>query len=146
MLSLKLHYLPPLERLSTAIFGFVFLFAGIGHFVVMIGIEGVIGPNTILLYLPPWLPFPEFLVWATGPTEILGGLALFTHKYRKAAAWFLLVHLMAFLSIHGWHVWVGGNLGEQIAPIPVWVTWARLSFQFVMIGLMWRIATIPRSL
>lgn len=140
MISLNLHHLPLLERLSTAILGFVFIFAGIGHFVVMIGIEGIIGPNTILLYLPPWLPYPEFLVWITGPTEIIGGLLLFTHKHRKKAAWFLLLHLVAFLSIHGWHVWVGGNLGDLIAPIPLWVTWARLLFQFVMIWLMWRIA------
>lgn len=140
MISLNLHHLPLLERLSTAILGFVFIFAGIGHFVVMIGIEGIIGPNTILLYMPPWLPYPEFLVWITGPTEIIGGLLLFTHKHRKTAAWFLLLHLVAFLSIHGWHVWVGGNLGDLIAPIPLWVTWARLLFQFVMIWLMWRIA------
>lgn len=140
MISLNLHHLPLLERLSTAILGFVFIFAGIGHFVVMIGIEGIIGPNTILLYMPPWLPFPEFLVWITGPTEIIGGLLLFTHKHRKKAAWFLLLHLVAFLSIHGWHVWVGGNLGDLIAPLPLWITWARLLFQFVMIWLMWRIA------
>jgi uncharacterized membrane protein len=131
MISLKLGQLPAIERLSIAIFSFVFIIAGLGH---------LIGPDLAIPYMPEWMPWKWHLVFWTGFTEIAGGIGLLLPKFRKMSAWFLLMHLVAFLSLHGWHVWVGGNIGEGVAPIPVWLAWMRLAFQFVLIWLMWKIA------
>lgn len=127
MISLNLGQLPPSKRYSVAIFSFVFIIAGFGH---------ILFTQHALPYMPEWMPLKWHLIFWTGFTEIIGGVGLLIQTYRKFAAQFLLLHLVAYLSLHGWHVWVGGVLQPNEIELPIWVVWIRLLFQFVLIWLM----------
>lgn len=130
MLTLNLGQYPPLERYSIAVFSFVFILAGIAH---------MIAPELAVDYMPDWIPGAWYWVFWTGPTEIIGGIALLTKRYRHYGAWFLQLHLVGYLLLHGWHVWIGGELPSGVEPIPLGIVWVRLLFQFVLIWLMARI-------
>lgn len=130
MISLHLRNLPLLERMSIAAFAFVFIIAGILH---------MIYPEFALPYMPPWIPGAWYWVFWTGPTEIIAAFAMLSKRFRLAGAWMVQAHLVGYLLLHGWHVWIGGQVPGNIEPIPLWLVWVRLAFQFVLIALMHRV-------
>ena len=66
--------------------GPVFVFAGAMHFVI---------PKVYKRIVPPYLPAPEALVYASGVAEIAGGLGLMVPRTRRRAGWWLLATLAA---------------------------------------------------
>jgi len=79
--------------------------------------------------MPPYLPWPLALVQMSGIAEILGGLGVLFRPTQRAAAWGLILLLVAVfpanlqIALHGWP---GMN-------VPSWALWARLPFQIVFI-------------
>jgi uncharacterized membrane protein len=67
--------------------GLLFLFTASGHFVQTAAMAQM---------LPPWVPAREALVYLTGVLEIAIGLALFSTRWRRAAAWAAAAVLVAF--------------------------------------------------
>src|ERR1017187_759383 len=63
-----------------------FVFAGVMHFVI---------PKTYRRIMPPYVPAPEAMVYASGVAEIAGGAGLMLKSSRRAAGWWLIGTLIA---------------------------------------------------
>jgi uncharacterized membrane protein len=103
----------PFSILLLSIF---FIAAGVNHF---------LNPQPYLAMMPPALPFPEALNFISGAAEVLGGLGVLMHRFRRAAGVGLMILLLAIFPANI-HVAMHGWAGVDLAP---WVLWARLPFQ-----------------
>ncbi len=99
---------------------FLFVGAGILHFVYT---------ELYIHIVPGYLPDPLLLVQISGVAEILGGIGLVIPQTRKAAAWGIIVLLVAVLpaninmAIHH----------AQFSGMPVWALWGRVPLQVPLI-------------
>lgn len=106
-----------LFRWLLAIF---FIAAGLNHFR---------DPALYESMIPPAFPRPDLLNLISGAAEVAGGIGICLAKFRRMAAWGLIVLLVAVfpanlhLAINGW----------PEVNIARWVLWARLPFQVVFI-------------
>lgn len=110
-------------KLAFKIILAVFLiFAGTMHFV---------SPRPFERIIPSYLPSPLLLVYISGVFEIAGGVGLFIPQFSRAAAWGIIVLLIAVfpaninMALH--------NIPFGSGPTPTWLLWARLPLQFVLI-------------
>lgn len=69
------------QKISIVIIANFFLVGGIGHFV---------QPQFFINIVPPYLPYPEALVYISGVFEILGALGLFFPQTRQWAGYGLI--------------------------------------------------------
>ena len=105
-------------RLLRGLCGPFFVFAGVMHFV---------KPRAYKSIMPPYLPAPEALVYASGVAEIAGGAGLMVARVRRPAGWWLIATLVAVfpanlhMALHP----------EQFPQVPggAPALWARLPFQ-----------------
>ena len=65
--------------------------AGIFHFV---------NPKLYVPFVPQFLPFTVFIIYASGVVEILLGLMLLSKKYAITGAWGIFLLMLIFLPIH----------------------------------------------
>lgn len=108
-----------------------FILAGAMHFII---------PKTYQRIVPPYMPAPELLVFASGVAEIAGGAGLMSRTRRRTAGWWLIATLIAVfpanvhMALHP----------EDYAEIPggAIALWARLPFQGVFIG--WVLTAMDR--
>jgi len=116
-----------MKKIMSLIIGASFIFAGTMHFV---------RPAGFLAIMPEFIPFHAFWVYASGVVEIAGGLGLFFSNYRKVAGWTLFILLIVVFPAN-----INMAVNEiQLPgsdPLPVWVMWARLPFQFVFMYIVW---------
>jgi uncharacterized membrane protein len=110
-------------RLILSIF---FLVAGLTHFVF---------PHNYILIVPPILPSPGLIVLFSGIAEIAGGLGLLFPLTQRAAAWGLVLLLIAVFPANIYmavaHLPFSGVLGKS------WLQWLRLPLQFPLIYWAW---------
>ena len=88
-------------------------------------------PAAYLKIMPPYVPWPEAMVYVSGIAEIAGGLGLLLPATRRLAAWGLVALLIAVFPAN---VYMATNpiyLGAS--PMPGWIAWARLPLQGVLI-------------
>lgn len=106
-------------RLALAL---VFITVGILHFT---------HTNKFIQIVPPFIPSPKTMVYISGIFEILGAIGLLTFRYRKIAAFGLVLLLIAvfpaniYMAVN--NVQLGGILNNQI------LQWLRIPFQGVII-------------
>ena len=105
------------------LFALCMIAAGISHFVI---------PYTYVKIVPPQLPYPEAIVYISGFFEILGGIGLLVPPTSQAAAWGLVVLLIAVYP---------ANINMAVNHIHIdnipdgnWFQAIRLPFQFVLIA------------
>jgi uncharacterized membrane protein len=110
-------------RLVRRAAGPFFVFAGVMHFVI---------PGTYRRIVPPYLPAPDALVYASGVAEIAGGVGIMPKATRRSAGWWLIATLVAVFP---------ANLHMALHPdefpkVPGGAAslWARLPFQAVFIA------------
>ena len=81
-------------------------------------------------------PRPKLLVLISGGAEILGGLGLFTSRFRRPAAYGLAILLVAVFPANIYmavaHVPFRGLLGNR------WLQWLRLPIQVPLIWWAWQ--------
>jgi uncharacterized membrane protein len=103
--------------------GPVFVAAGVMHFVI---------PKTYRRIVPPYIPAPEAMVYASGVAEIAGGVGLISRRYRRVAGWWLIATLVAVfpanvhMALHP-EEYKGVPGGEK-------AFWARLPLQGVFVA------------
>jgi uncharacterized membrane protein len=68
------------------LFGPFFVFAGIMHFAI---------PRTYEAIVPPGLPNPRAIVYASGVAEIAGGAGVMHPRTRRIASWWSVATLLA---------------------------------------------------
>ena len=98
----------------------LYVFAGINHFV---------HSKIYLSIMPSWLPSQLWLVYISGALEIILGLLLLPLATRCAAAWAIIVLLIAIFPAN---IQMSLNYYRQGNPY-FWLTLLRLPLQFVLI-------------
>jgi len=108
------------------LFGPVFIFAGIMHFVIPRRYESIV---------PDYLPRRRALVYASGVEEIAGGAAVLHPRTRQIGSWWSIATLIGVFpaSVHmalhpGRYRSIPGRLPALIARLPfhaLLISWAR---------------------
>jgi uncharacterized membrane protein len=110
----------------------LFVFAGSFHF---------IAPQLYLKIVPPYLPAHLPIVYISGAAEILGGIGLLIRFTRQAAAWGLVVLLIAVLPANIYmataHLPIPGVMGQS------WAQWLRIPLQLPLIYWAWLYTRTP---
>ena len=88
-----MHWAKSGDSLSTTIIHLLALAYGVPF--VMVGIEHFRDPQKFVDIVPPYLPFPLFLVYLTGLMEIAGGLGIIYPETRIMAGRFMVLFLLA---------------------------------------------------
>jgi uncharacterized membrane protein len=112
------------SRLALAVF---FVVAGITHF---------LAPTPYLAMMPPSIPWPAAMVALTGIAEILGGLGVLFGSTRRAAGVWLIALLIALFPANVYAISIGMEISGY--AVPVWMLWARLPLQLLLIAWVWR--------
>ena len=110
--------------------GFKYLMAA---FYVLAGINHFLNPAVYLKIMPPYLPWHQFMVEASGVCEIALGLLLLVPRWTRWAAWGLIALLIAVFPAN-LHMAAHPELYPEIPPAALW---ARLPLQVVLIAWAW---------
>ena len=113
-----------LRRIGLISIALLFLSSGTLHF---------IRTETFVKIVPPYIPFRYAAVYVSGVAELAGGMGLLIPRLRCPAAWGLVALLVAVFPAN---VYMATN--EIQVPnqrVAVWVLWARLPLQAVLIWL-----------
>lgn len=105
-----------MKKLLRYLLTLFFIVAGVNHF---------INPQFYLPLIPPYFPFPEAINVVAGIVEILFGFGLLLEKTRKAAAWGIVLLLVAFIPSHVYFIQIGSCVPDGLC-VPAWVGWVRL--------------------
>lgn len=105
-----------------------FLLGGIGHFALTDAFTSVV---------PPYVPYPRFVVLATGAIEIAGALALVRSAWRERVGWALMAFTICVTPVH-----IDMLINADRHAIAAPALWARLLFQPVYVWIIW-FATRP---
>ena len=108
------------------LFGPVFIFAGVMHFV---------KPRTYESIVPDYLPASRALVYASGVAEIAGGASLLHERTRRVGSWWSIATLIAVfpanvhMALHPERYrMIPGGRRALIARLPfqlLFIAWAR---------------------
>jgi uncharacterized membrane protein len=104
-------------------------------FMINAGPQQLKKPQFFSLFVPVFLPFKNFIIYASGLVEILLGVFLIIPKYKKVAATGIFILMLFFLPIHIWDVFsetpaIGSHKKALI----------RLPVQFILIALAYLIS------
>lgn len=111
------------KQTLKGVFAVCIIVAGITHF---------IAPDTYVKIVPPQLPYPEAIVYISGFFEILGGIGLLIPFVSQAAAWGLVLLLIAVYPAN--INMAVNNIHLNNVPDGNWFQAIRLPFQFVLIA------------
>jgi uncharacterized membrane protein len=112
------------QRIALFIVAGFFCFAGVGHFT---------NTEFFVAIVPPYLPAPHALVYASGVFEILGGVGVLLPATRRLAGYGLLALLVAVYPANI-HMALHPELFPEMSPTALYV---RLPLQFVIAGIVW---------
>ncbi len=112
--------------IGRVLLALLFIGAGSLHFLI---------PQTYMRIMPPYLPAHLALIYISGVAEILGGVGLLVPSTRQAAAWGLIVLLIAVMPANIYmataHIPAPGIMGQS------WAQWLRLPMQIPLIYWAW---------
>ncbi|MFD2932451.1 DoxX family protein [Spirosoma flavum] len=106
-------------NLSLYIQAIIYIAAGTNHF---------INPKTYLAIMPPYIPAHNLMVTLSGIAEIVLGIGLLFPATRSLSAWGLVLLLVAVFPANVYMV-----TSSRFRKLPVWLRWARLPLQGVLI-------------
>src|SRR4051812_19858095 len=89
-------------------------------------------PKPFARAVPDYMPYPLTLVYVSGFFEILGGVGLMVPGVSSWAAWGLIALFVAVFPANVHMAVHRIPLGSK--PQPVWLLWARLPLQGVLIA------------
>jgi uncharacterized membrane protein len=110
------------RRILRLLTGVLFVLAGANHFA---------NASFYVSIMPPYLPLPTVLVWASGACEIVLGCMLLVRRLRQVAGWGLIALLIAVFpaNLHmALHPQAYPEFGRALL-------WWRLPLQAVLIAL-----------
>lgn len=110
-----------LKHFSKILLALLFIVSGVNHF---------ISPGLYLQIMPPYLPWPSFLVYLSGFFEVALGALLLAPPVTKLAAWGLVLLLVTVFPAN-LHMAVSS---EQYGNVPDILLWLRLPLQAVLIA------------
>lgn len=104
--------------------GPVMALAGVNHF---------LNPGFYERIIPPALPAPMFLVYASGAAELVAALATMHPRTRRAGGIALIVLLVGVFPANVYMAFAA----DRFPSIPRWALWARLTLQPLFVYLVW---------
>ncbi|EMJ91336.1 DoxX family protein [Leptospira alstonii] len=111
--------MPDLKIISLYTMAILYIVAGILHFVL---------PRFYLRIMPPYIPYPEFIVYLSGVIEIgLGAMLLFSET-RQLGAWGIILLLIAVFPANLYHY-----RSRRKTDPPKWALLLRLPLQLLLI-------------
>jgi uncharacterized membrane protein len=114
-------------------------------FMVLAGVNHFLAAGTYRAMVPDVLPWPWAIVYVSGVAEIAGGLGLMHPRTRRAAAWGIILLLLAVFPANINMAVNDLPLGDR--DLPTWALWARLPLQAVLIAWAWWVSqTRPPAL
>ena len=116
----------PFSQLPKGIWRKIVLF-GLSIFFINAGITHFTNVAFYLSIMPPAFPLHKEAVYISGFFEIIGGIGVLVHRFRKIAGWGLFALLIAVYP---------ANIYMAITPnafpdIPIYMLYFRLALQFV---------------
>jgi len=106
--------------------GPLFILTGVLHFAI---------PKVYARIVPPYIPAPMAMVYASGVAEIVGGVGLMVPRWRRAGGWWTIATLVAVfpanlhMALHPEEFpKVPGGRAALLARLPlqaVFIGWAR---------------------
>lgn len=122
-------------RPARLIMGVLYIAAGTLHFLATRGYTGMV---------PVYLPAHRELVYLSGAAEILGGIGVLLPPTRRAAAWGVILLLIAVFPANVTLI----TEHARFPSVPLWAAWLRLPLQLPLIYWAWlytRDETDPRA-
>lgn len=119
-----------MSRLSAPRYGWAFVATGVLHF---------LRPKMYEQIMPDYLPAHRELVYASGVTEAVGGLAVLHPKTRVLGGWLLL---LTIIGVYPANVHMALH-PERYPQIPKAALYARLPLQLPMLLWAWRMIKGP---
>lgn len=118
--------------LSTGrvVMAILYLAAGAMHF---------LATEKYMAIMPGYLPAHRELVYVSGAAEMLGGVGLLPERTRRAAAWGLVLLLVAVFPANVTMI----TEHERFPNVPLWAAWLRLPLQLPLIW--WALQYTGRS-
>ncbi|MEQ9366087.1 MAG: DoxX family protein [Leptospirales bacterium] len=110
-----------LKKIGLYMMATLYTLAGVMHFV---------RPEFFMRIMPPYLPFHLAIVYISGAAEIVLGIGLLIPRYRKLAAWGVILLLIAVFPANVYH-YTSGGAGMEISQ---GMLIGRLFFQAVLIA------------
>ncbi|MCG6166574.1 DoxX family protein [Leptospira sp. FAT2] len=111
--------MPETSVISLYTMAVLYIFAGVMHFVL---------PKFYLRIMPPYVPYPKFVVYFSGVVEIaLGGMLLFPET-RQIGAWGVILLLIAVFPANLYHY-----QSRRKTDPPKWALLLRLPIQLLLI-------------
>jgi len=108
------------KTITRYLLGLFFIIAGVNHF---------LHPVFYLQSMPPYLPWPEQLIYISGFFEVLLGALVLVKRWAPLAAWGLIALLIAVFPAN-----VHMAFNSQLFPgLSAATLWLRLPVQFVLI-------------
>ena len=111
-------------RVARVLMGGLYVVAGVGHFV---------ATRLYMSIMPDYLPAHRELVLLSGVAEIAGGVGVMVPQTRRAAAWGIVLLLVAVMPAN---VWMAQH-AECYPSVPLWAIWLRLPLQLLLIWWAW---------
>lgn len=111
------------ERISLGALSWLAVSAGVLHFVT---------PQFFIDMMPAALPEHALLVYVSGVFEILGGIGLLVPRTRRFSAFGLIALFIAVFPANI-NMAVNHITPTGTSELPVWVLWARLPLQGLLI-------------
>ena len=97
------------------------------------GVNHFVHSGTYVAIMPPHYSHPLGWVQFTGAAEIAGAAGLLLPQTRQAAAWGLIAMLAGYYDVHLYML----AHPDRFAALPVWLLYARLPLQLVLIAWAW---------
>ncbi|APD05819.1 hypothetical protein UJ101_00267 [Flavobacteriaceae bacterium UJ101] len=107
-------------KVLQILLGVLMMYGGVQHFV---------KPDFYIPFVPYFIPFKAFFIYASGVLELLLGITLFIPKYSKIAATGILILMLLFLPIH-----IGDVFSDTPAIGSHQAALIRLPIQFLFIA------------
>jgi len=111
-------------KIGRVLMGSLYVVAGVGHFVIT---------RAYVRIMPDYLPVHRELVLISGVAEIAGGLGVLIPATRRAAAWGIVVLLVAVMPANLWMA----QHPELTPGVPVWALWLRVPLQLPLMWWAW---------
>lgn len=115
-------------KFLRSVLGFVFILAGVLHFVT---------PKFYEQMMPDWIPLHREAVAVSGVAEVVGGVALLDGRTARFGFWWLTALLVAVFPAN-LHMATDPEKVPVVSKrnIPRWLLWLRLPLQPLMIILL----------
>jgi uncharacterized membrane protein len=111
------------KRIGLTVVFIWFFIGGLAHF---------LASDQEAKIIPPYIPWPNEVVFISGVFELLGALGLLWRVTRKFAGLGLFMLTIAVTPAHIYML----QQAQQF-PIPLWLLWLRLPLQVGLLYLIW---------